>query len=98
MNAHIGDPAFPPDYHTAKVHIRFVKGIHMRPASKIVQLAQRFQAQITLQCEQRQAKAHSMTQLLLLEATHGQTIHIFAQGPDAQHAVKTLVSFLKSSS
>lgn len=62
-------------------------GIHARPAAVLVTLAQRFDAHITLECNQHLANARSILDILLLGATRGSEITVTATGTDADAAL-----------
>lgn len=67
----------------------------MRPLKEVVQLASRFQSQITLiGPDNKRANARSMLDLLGLAADQGTELVIEAQGPDQEEAVEALAQFL----
>ena len=62
-------------------------GLHARPAGKISQEAQRYQASITVHSCEAEADAKSILDLLSLAAPHGTELTLRAQGPDAADAI-----------
>ncbi len=81
---------------TAAQMVRIVnaKGLHARPSAAISKLAARFEARIILRCEQIEANARSIMDLLMLIAHEGSDVVIEAQGPDAREAVTALASLI----
>lgn len=69
-------------------------GLHARPAMQLVDLANRFQSDITLtkradKCEEPPivADAKSVMAVITLAATPGTRLNLAADGPDAEQAV-----------
>jgi len=71
-------------------------GLHARPATRFVQEAARFQAQIQVQYGEKSANAKSILAVLKLGASQGATLLIRADGADAAEAVQALVSLIES--
>ena len=71
-------------------------GLHARPATRFVQEAARFQAQIQVQYGEKSANAKSILAVLKLGASQGATLLIRADGADAAAAVQALVSLIES--
>jgi phosphocarrier protein len=65
-------------------------GIHARPAGKISQEAQRYEATITVHSCDAEADAKSILDLLSLAAPQGAELRLTAQGPDAAQAISSL--------
>ncbi len=79
----------------ASVWIPWSEGLHLRPASALVRLAQQFESAIRLQCNGRIADARSIVSILLLCAAANAPVEIEAVGEDEEiaiHAVKGLFS------
>ncbi|RJG49995.1 HPr family phosphocarrier protein [Motilimonas pumila] len=69
-------------------------GLHARAAVKLAELANKFNATVTLIHGEKQASAASVMGLLMLETCQGQSITLEADGEDAQlamDAVKQLI-------
>ncbi|WP_038173602.1 MULTISPECIES: HPr family phosphocarrier protein [Vibrio] len=63
-------------------------GLHARAAVKLVELAQSFQAILTIQNhEGKEATADSVMGLLMLESAQGEYVTISAEGSDAEPAL-----------
>jgi phosphocarrier protein HPr len=65
-------------------------GIHARPASKIVQTANRFKCRITLVKDTTVADAKSILHVMMLGAGFGSTVLVKATGDDEKDAVAAL--------
>lgn len=79
----------------AKVSNR--EGLHARPVMRFVDLASRFQSEITVMNLSRRGErldGKSPMQMMLLEATEGSVLRIEAEGPDQDHAVTVLSGFI----
>ena len=72
------------------------KGLHMRPALLVVQLAAKFQSQIEITKEGLKVDARSVLDVMTLAATNGSSLVITAYGSDAQAAVDALAQFLET--
>lgn len=79
-----------------EVHIPNKEGLHFRPIMQFVDTAQRFSANVTVHCEGRQADGRSPMELLMLVATHGSTVRVMADGPEAQKAIEALAALIES--
>jgi len=69
-------------------------GLHIRPASLLVEVARKFKSRIWLEKDGQIADGKSVTSLLLLSAEKGSKVNIKAQGPDAQEAVEALMELI----
>ncbi len=65
-------------------------GLHARPATHLVSLAKEFESEIRIRYGSRTADAKSLLSLLQLGVEGGQTIHLMAEGGDADRALQTL--------
>jgi phosphotransferase system HPr (HPr) family protein len=79
---------------TARVTVRWQRGLHMLTAARLVQLAQRFHSSIHLRLGTRMADARSILNILLLNATLGTSLDIEASGRDELEALQALEDFL----
>ncbi|NAW67765.1 HPr family phosphocarrier protein [Vibrio sp. V27_P1S3P104] len=71
-------------------------GLHARAAVKLVELAQSFDAIITIQGQEgKQATADSVMGLLMLDSAQGQMITISAQGPQAAVALDAVCHLIE---
>jgi phosphocarrier protein HPr len=72
------------------------EGLHFRPIMQFVDIAQRFQAGVTVHCEDRQADGRSPMEMLMLVATHGTRVRLVADGSDAQACLEALAGLVES--
>ena len=76
------------------VVIKNPQGLHARPASLFVNLAQRFHATIEVVKEENIVDGKSILSILTLAATVGTKLTIRAEGEDAQSALDALVELI----
>nr|BBH93556.1 phosphocarrier protein HPr [Thermogemmatispora argillosa] len=69
-------------------------GLHARPARLLVQTAALFQSQILLQYGAQTVNAKSIVGVLRLGARCGSTIHLRAEGEDAEEAVRSIAELV----
>ncbi len=65
-------------------------GLHARAATKLAQLSQNFDAEVTLSLDGNQADANSIMGLMLLAGGQGKTVLVATQGKDAQQALDSV--------
>jgi phosphocarrier protein HPr len=65
-------------------------GLHARAATKLVQTASRFDAEVELQKDGHVANGKSVMGVLLLCGHQGSQVTVTARGPDAPEAVKAI--------
>jgi len=73
-----------------EVQIKNADGLHMRPAMQFVDVASRFECDISVSNNQHCADAKSIMQMTMLAATKGTKLKIRAEGDDAKRAISTL--------
>lgn len=71
-------------------------GLHARPATFFVDIANQYQADIRVQHNGQTANGKALASLLKLGVEHGQTIRIAARGPDADAALQALQQAVES--
>lgn len=69
-------------------------GLHARPAAIFVQVANKFESDITIIKEDQEVNGKSIMGILMLAAEKGAKITLVADGDDAQEAVKELAEIL----
>jgi phosphocarrier protein len=79
-----------------KVVIKNETGIHARPASMIVQLANKYGAEVTLGKDGNEVNAKSIMGIMSLGVSKSTEVTVKAEGEDAQDAVNALVELLES--
>jgi phosphocarrier protein HPr len=65
-------------------------GIHARPSSEIVKTAAKFKAAITLSLDGLDVNGKSIMGVMMLAAPCGSTVHLKADGDDAELALSAL--------
>lgn len=70
------------------------KGLHARASAKFVQMAEQFDAAITVTRNNETVGGTSIMGLMMLAAAPGSTIKIAASGKDAQAAMDTLCALV----
>lgn len=70
------------------------RGLHARASAKFVQLADRFQAKITVSKEQNTVGGTSIMGLMMLAAGIGSSIRVSAEGPDAAEAIAAIAALV----
>lgn len=73
-----------------KVVIKNKTGLHARPASVFVQIANKFQSNIVIVKEDNEVDGKSIMGILMLAAERGANLTIIADGDDAEQAIKEL--------
>ena len=73
-----------------KVNIKNEDGLHMRPAMQFVDVANRFECDITVSNDENSVDGKSIMQMSMLAATYGTKLKIRAEGADAQQAINEL--------
>lgn len=71
-------------------------GLHARPAAKIVEIARRYAARVTLIHADLTASATELLDVLYLAAPSGALLEVHAVGHDAVAAVEALTAYLAS--
>ncbi len=74
----------------ATVEIRNAEGLHMRPAMQFVDVANRFNCDITVSNSENMVDGKSIMQMSMLAATCGTRLLIKAEGHDAEKAIDAL--------
>lgn len=75
--------------------IRNELGVHVRPATKLVKVANRFDSNICIKKDELEVDAKSIMGILMLAASQGSTIIIRAEGADAEEAINELGSLIE---
>ena len=79
-----------------KVKIRNPQGLHARPASLFVKIANRFESEVTVRKGSEAVNGKSIMGLMTLAANQGSLLELEASGSDAEQAVAELEKFLLS--
>jgi phosphocarrier protein HPr len=78
-----------------KVQITNRLGLHARPAAMVVQKANKFKSEITLQKEDLEVNAKSILSVMALAAEMGSIVIIKAEGEDETAAVEELAKLFE---
>jgi phosphotransferase system HPr (HPr) family protein len=73
-----------------KVIVKSKQGLHARPAALFVQVANKFDARITVIRDEEKVNGKSIMGILMLGAEQGSEVLIEAEGKDAELAVAEL--------
>jgi phosphocarrier protein len=65
-------------------------GMHARAAAKFVKLATSFQSEIDIEKDSRRVNAKSIMGVMMLAASRGSTVTLYATGDDAQQSLDAL--------
>jgi phosphocarrier protein HPr len=69
-------------------------GLHARPAALFVQMANKYESDITIIKDEQEVNGKSIMGILMLAAEKGARITIVAEGDDAEAAVEELSEIL----
>lgn len=72
------------------------QGLHARPAALFVQIANKFDAQVTVIRDEEKVNGKSIMGILMLGAERGSEIIIEAEGEDAHLAIEELEKLITS--
>jgi phosphocarrier protein HPr len=72
------------------------RGLHARASAKFVQMAERFNAEITVTRGSESVGGNSIMGLMMLAAAPGTTITVTAKGPQARAALEALTELVGS--
>ncbi len=72
------------------VEIKNADGLHMRPAMQFVDVASKFDSDISISNGKTSVDGKSIMQMSMLAATYGTKLKIRAEGPDAEKAIDAL--------
>lgn len=81
---------------TARVKVINPTGLHTRPGTEFVQLAKKFQSEITIRKDNKTGNAKSIIKVLKIGISCGDEIEITASGNDEESAVDSLVEYVKN--
>ncbi len=70
-------------------------GLHARAATQLVQLANKFDANILLLKGDKQANANSVLGLMMLESHQGEQVDVEVDGPDAEQAIDAIEALIE---
>ena len=71
-------------------------GLHARAAAQLVQVANRFRAEIHVEKDGMQVNGKSIMGVLTLAAAKGSSITVSVEGEDAEHAMLALAKVIEN--
>jgi phosphocarrier protein len=74
----------------SQLTVQWRDGLHIRPAARLVRLAQNFRSSIVLRANGRIADARSILSVMLLCAALGTVIDVDASGADEEQALRAV--------
>lgn len=79
------------------VEIKNKLGMHARPAMKLFELVQSFDAEVLLRNDSgTEAEASSVIALLMLDSAQGRQIEVEATGPEEQQALAAVIELFNA--
>lgn len=79
-----------------RIKIKNPQGLHARPASMFVKIANRYESEVTVRKGDDAVNGKSIMGLMTLAANQGSVIEIEVSGNDAQGAMAALEEFLNT--
>ena len=77
-----------------KIKIKNPQGLHARPASIFVRIANKFESDISVKKGSENVNGKSIMGLLMLAANQGSTVEIETSGSDAEPMMQEIEKFL----
>ena len=71
------------------------QGLHARPATQFVEMANRFASRVTVFKNDTRVNGKSVMEMMLLDAEQGTTLRLEAEGGDAEECLLALVEVVK---
>ena len=84
-----------PDFIRLRVKITNGLGLHLRPAGRLVRLAQQFRSEVQVSCNGRVANGKSILDLMTLGAECGARLEVEISGPDVEEATAELCALIQ---
>lgn len=75
---------------TKQLEIKNRLGLHARAAAQLVQLAAKFESEVTLVKDDQVVNGKSILNVMMLAAAQGSTIEVTTNGPDAHDAMAAI--------
>ena len=77
-----------------QIQIRNRQGLHARPASLFVKIANKYESEVTVKKDNEVANGKSIMGLMTLAANQGSILEVEISGEDAEAAMKEIEAFL----
>lgn len=78
------------------IMIQNKRGLHARASAKLVRLAEKFDAEVTVIKAEVRVTGTSIMGLLLLAASKGEQITIETSGPEKQEAMEAVIALINN--
>jgi len=69
-------------------------GLHARAATKLAQLSNKFNAEVTVELDDKLANANSIMALMLLAGGQGKSVKVTAKGESAELALREICQLI----
>ena len=79
-----------------RMNVKNAIGFHLRPMTKLVQLANQFHSDIFIECKDMRANGKSILNMLLLGIRPRSEFTVLAYGDDSYNAVQAINEFFKA--
>lgn len=83
-------------YMEKQIVVGLISGLHARPAALLVQEVKRFSSEISIETGTQTVNARSIMGLMSLALSKGSEVTVYAEGEDAEEALRVLENFLTS--
>lgn len=81
---------------TARAQITNQRGLHARASAKFVETVARFSCDVTVSKDGNSVSGRSIMGLMMLGAGIGSTIELTAEGPEAEAAMRAVLSLIRA--
>ncbi len=81
---------------TKEIKITNRLGLHARAAARLVAIATSYNAQITLQKEEKRVNCKSIMSVLMLAASQGSVLTLTAEGEDETSAIAAIIELIEN--
>jgi len=85
-----GDDTLDETVYETELEIKNADGLHMRPAMQFVDIANRFDCDVSVSNGENSVDGKSIMQMSMLAATYGTRLKVRAKGADAQQAIEAI--------
>ncbi len=75
-----------------KVVITDPVGLHARPVGVLVEVAIRFNAEVSFRCNNKEASLNSVLRVMALSVGEGDSVEVLAHGDDEQDAIDAVIA------
>lgn len=79
-----------------RLTVKWERGLHMRAAARLVQVARKFRSRIVVRLGSQVADARSIMSIMILAASLGSALDIEASGDDEHEAIQAVESYFDS--